>query len=116
MTGPLPRTLKCTCAECGASYEAARDTSEFCSPACRKAFGNRRAMRGAELYDLFMAHRFERQAAQDAHVLQAMNRLASNWRQQDKDERAGRKSWRRLAAVPAERAYLRAVTVVGRKR
>lgn len=72
-------------------------------------------MRGAELYDLFMAHRFERQAAQDAHVLQAMNRLASNWRADDKAERAGRPSWRRLAVVLAERAYLRAVTIVKRR-
>lgn len=115
MTGPLPRMLKAVCAECGAPYQAARPTAEFCSAPCRKAFGNRRAMRGAELYDLFMAHRFERQAAQEAHVLQAMNRLASNWRAEDKAQRAGRPSWRRLAAVLAERAYLRAVTLVKRR-
>ncbi|SEK36776.1 hypothetical protein SAMN04515666_101338 [Bosea lupini] len=116
MTGPLPRTLNRVCAECGAPHKAARPTAEFCSATCRKAFNNRRALRGAELYDLFMAHRFERQAAQEARVLHAMNRLASNWREEDKAQRAGRKSWRRLAAVMLDRAYLYTITVVGRAR
>ena len=53
-------TTSCQCAECGTTFEAKRDHAAFCSDACRKAFNNRRMTRGAELYDLFMAVRYER--------------------------------------------------------
>jgi hypothetical protein len=43
-------------------------------------------------------------------VFQAINRMASNFRQEDRTERAGRQSWRRPAAVLEERPYLRSVT------
>lgn len=68
----------------------------------------------AELYDLYMAHRFERAHAQDLGVFQAVNRLASNWRKEDHERRASRRSWRRPDDVLGERVYLKA-TVLSNK-
>lgn len=104
------------CLECGTEFSG---KGEFCSNACRHAFNNRRKARGAELYDLYMAHRFERKEAQEQRVFQAINRLASNWRQEDLARRAGRRSWRRIADVLVERIYLRAISTydgTGRRR
>lgn len=97
------------CLECGAEYERAPNR-EFCSVKCRKDWNNRRMKRGAELYDLYMAHRFDRANAQALGVFQAVNRMASNFRAEDAAERAGRRSWRATRAVLEERPYLRAVT------
>lgn len=68
-------------------------------------------MRGAELYDLYMAHRFDRQTAAELGVFQAINRLASKFRQEDHAERGSRRSWRSPRLVIEERPYLRAVAV-----
>jgi len=100
------------CLECGGPLPvAAQKGQEFCCTACRKAFNNRRAVRGAELHDLFMAHRFARDEATELGVLQAMNRMASNWREEDRRHRDSRRSWRRPAAVLAERPFLKAQAV-----
>ena len=99
------------CLECG---EPVPGKGDFCSAACRHGFNNRRKARGAELYDLYMAHRFERKEAQELRVLQAMNRLASNWRRQDREQRGARRSWRRTQDVLDTRPYLRAVAVQDR--
>lgn len=105
------------CLECGAPYTARTATSDFCSTACRRAFNNRRAVRGAEIYDLFMAHRFDRTRARDLKLLGVLNRMASNWRAEDHDRRSGRRSWRDPDAVLADRPYLRAIAVnIGRKK
>ncbi len=96
------------CLDCGAGFPAAT-AREFCSKACRKRWNNRRATRGAELYDLYMAHRFDRQAAQALGVFQAINRMASNWRQEDRDARGARRSWRLPRAVMEERPFLKAI-------
>jgi hypothetical protein len=100
------------CLECGCSFEF-RDTRprEFCRARCRKRWNNRRMTRGAELYDLYMAHRFDRANAQELGVFQAINRLASNYRQEDNVERSGRRSWRWSRAVLEERPFLKAITV-----
>lgn len=97
------------CLECGTQFAAARGR-EFCTSACRQRWNNRRMQRGAELYDLYMAHRFDRANAQALGVFQAVNRMASNFHTEDAAERAGRRSWRATRAVLEERPYLRAVT------
>lgn len=102
---PRPRI----CLECGEQFQARDDEAHFCTTECRKAFNNRRAVRGAELYDLYMAHRFERRAAQAAGVFKAINRLASNWREEDRRKRAGRKSWRPFLKIFDAKPYLGAV-------
>lgn len=101
------------CLECGAGFERAAGR-EFCSVKCRKDWNNRRMKRGAELYDLYMAHRFDRANAQALGVFQAVNRMASNFRAEDVERREGRRSWRATRAVLEERPYLRAVTTKSR--
>lgn len=102
---PRPRI----CLECGEQFQARDHEAHYCTSACRKAFNNRRAVRGAELYDLYMAHRFERPEAQANGVFKAINRLASNWREQDRRERSGRKSWRPFQKIFDAKPYLGAV-------
>lgn len=94
------------CLECGADH---RCKGDFCSTACRHDFNNRRKARGAELYDLYMAHRFERGLAKQLGVFQAINRLASNYREEDKARRAGRRSWRSPRVVLEERPFLKSI-------
>lgn len=88
---PVARSYRRSCLECGASHGLAQD---FCATACRMAFNNRRKARGAELYDLVMAWRFQRNLATGLKVLRAICRLASDFRAEDRAERAGRLSWR----------------------
>lgn len=95
------------CLECG---KAKTEKADFCSGRCRVRFNNRRKMRGAELYDLYMAHRFDRQRAQELGVFQAINRLASIYRSEDVADRAGRRSWRPPAAVLDERPFLKSIS------
>lgn len=56
-------------------------------------FNKRREQRGAQLYDLYMAYRYERQDARDLNVQSQMNRLCMYWRTEDDQRRAGRPSW-----------------------
>ncbi|MBZ9856726.1 transcriptional regulator [Mesorhizobium sp. CA13] len=102
--GPSVARRLNACQECGTAAPA---NARFCSAAHRQAWNNRRLQRGAELYDLFMAHRFDRRKAQELRVLQAMNRMASIWNEDDKA--AGRRSWRPTVEVLEERPYLRGV-------
>lgn len=81
------------CAECGTRFERKRVTGEYCSTACRKSFNNRRATRGAALYDLFCAMRRERPLAKELGVWSEMCRLELMWNQEDEEDRDGRKSY-----------------------
>lgn len=103
-----------TCAECGADFQPAAGHQEFCAPGCKRAFNNRRMVRGAEVYDLLMALRYERPIAQALGVWKLICRLAWIYRDEDARLRAGRNSWRPAAEIIARRPYLRA-TVVQRK-
>lgn len=97
------------CLECGSEVECLPGTvREFCCTGCRDRWNNRRKTRGAELLDLYMALRWDRQTAATLGLFQAINRLASDYRRQDREERAGRRSWRRPADVLAERPHLKA--------
>ncbi len=94
------------CLECG---ERTEKTGDFCSAGCRFDFNNRRKKRGAELYDLYMALRFDRSTAKALGVFQAISRLASTFRQEDHDRRGSRRSWRAPHLVLEERPWLRSV-------
>lgn len=106
----LPAVAKrqSVCIECGASYGAATARSEFCSSVCRLAFNNRRLQRGAELYDLVMAWRYQRKIATALHVMRAICRLAQQYREEDAKHRSGRLSWRSPKAIILRRPYLNA--------
>lgn len=82
------------CRECGGPLPAgSRFDALFCSAPCRKAFNNRRAMRGAEMHDLVMEMRFNRDAAKAEGAWSALCAMASAYRDEDKTQRAGRQSW-----------------------
>jgi hypothetical protein len=90
------------CLECNAriTKNTKRDR-KFCGSKCRNDFNMRRRVRGAELYDLFMACRFERDKAKEDRLWGVMCSLASAYRDSDTLLRQGRKSW------DADAAYAR---------
>lgn len=94
------------CLECG---EQTWSKGDFCGPACRIDFNNRRKARGAELYDLYMAFRYERKLAVALGVWQAIARLAAKFRDEDRASRDSRRSWRNPGEVLDERPYLTGV-------
>lgn len=97
------------CRECGTRFaQRGPRAPDFCSSRCRDLFHRRRARRGAMLYDLFMAHRYERQLARSMHLLTALNRMAAEFRDEDRRERGGRHSWRCPRAVFADLPWLTA--------
>ena len=96
------------CLECGAAYVPRQCNGEFCGSACRKTWNNRRLIRGAELYDLFMSLRWDRVVATTLHVFTALSRMAAHFRREDVAERAGRRSWSPAAKIIERRPYLRA--------
>ena len=100
------------CLECGKAFTARRKVSLYCSAKCRSDWSNRRNMRGAILYDLKMAERFERDDAKDASVLSIMNRLCADWRDEDNRRRSGRKSWGDWKSWLLDRPYLYADRLV----
>lgn len=80
------------CRECGKGFTSARRDALFCSSTCRKAFNNRRMIRGAELYDLWMANSYERDL-RPLGLFAIMSNLARAYRDSDKQLRNGRPSW-----------------------
>lgn len=88
-----------TCLECGNRISEAGKPKMFCSGPCRQTFNNRRMQRGAQLYDLFMALRYERAAATDRGIWAIMCRVAMDFRREDEAQRAGRKSWQSMSAA-----------------
>ncbi|SEE60114.1 hypothetical protein SAMN05519104_6687 [Rhizobiales bacterium GAS188] len=105
-----------TCLECGDGFSPQRPHAEFCCAPCRKTFANRRAQRGADLYDLFMASRFDLATAKDLKLWRMMNRLASHFRAEDKRIREGRRSWMRPGDSLAAKAFLFAEHIAPAKR
>lgn len=85
-------TYKRHCKECQIEFLAPSARKRFCAVKCEKAFNNRRMTRGAILYDLFMAGRYEREKAEKL-TRSLMSRLAMRFR----DEDQGRKTWQDLA-------------------
>lgn len=97
---------RAVCQECGTGFEADRGYALFCSTPCRKAFNNRRMVRGAELYDLFMCLRYERGLAKLKGVWTLVCALALQYRIEDERERAGRKSWNHPDVVLDRKPWL----------
>lgn len=86
-------TAKRICRECGCDIGHLKKGAVFCSPSHRKAFNNRRMIRGAELYDIVMAIRYEREWASQRNLMTVMSNLARAFRDSDKTLREGRQSW-----------------------
>lgn len=83
------------CPECGKPLPPPKSKrgrhAIFCSTICQKNFNNRRMLRGAILYDLFMGVRYERRAK--AGDMSMMSTVARIWHDEDEIIRGGRKSW-----------------------
>jgi hypothetical protein len=101
------------CRECGDDTRVAERHGAFCCNTCRASWNNRRKARGAEIYDLIMALRYERGLAKGLKIWTAICRLAMVFRQEDLRERAGRHSWRAPKAVLDERPFLKATVLDG---
>jgi hypothetical protein len=111
-----PTGFQRVCLECGDDFESMKSFGAFCCPAHRLAWNNRRSKRGAELYDLFMALRFQRGLARTLALWKLACRLVSAFRDEDWRERDGRLSWRSPRTVIEERPWLTAKTLVRRRR
>jgi hypothetical protein len=111
-----PAGFRRVCLECGDDFEALKAFGAFCCPAHRKAWNNRRMTRGAELYDLVMAWRFQRGLDRLLGLYKLVCRLASAFRDEDWRERDGRQSWRTPRDVLAERPWLTACVLIRRRR
>ena len=81
------------CRECGIALEGKRKGAVFCTAEHRKAWNNRRMIRGAELYDLFMEKRYNRDTTEAQAAFTVMSNLARAYRDADKILRDGRQSW-----------------------
>jgi hypothetical protein len=99
-----------TCPECMKPVgDDVRDLAVFCSAPCRHAFNNRRATRGAQLYDLWMAHRYQRGVAKAVGVMALMCALGQQYREQDVQIRGhGWTSWLDPHAALAAKPWLKA--------
>jgi hypothetical protein len=111
MTVIMRRSAKSICRECGIGFAAHRAGSFYCSAKCRSRFHNRRAQRGAELFDLFMAMRFDRASAEAAGAWSLMCRMAAAFKCEDDRERDGRQSWDDVETVKARNSHLMATVV-----
>lgn len=106
------------CLECGDPvHQPSTRPIDFCCGRCRKNWNNRRMLRGAEVYDLFMSLRYEREAAKKDGVWTTLTRLAQHFREADLRERDGRRTWKKAKDVRERRPHLNAIVVDrGRKR
>lgn len=83
------------CRECGIDLAplGLKKSAVFCKAEHRKDWNNRRMVRGAELYDLFMEKRYDRDTKEARDAWTIMSNLALAYRSADKKRRNGRKSW-----------------------
>lgn len=87
---------KCRECDCVLGAESYRGRPRvFCSSVCKMDWHNRRRVRGAALYDLYMAHRYERQLAKTEALspLHRMSVLAMQFHDEDAALRGGRPTW-----------------------
>ncbi|MFM1977452.1 MAG: hypothetical protein RL145_2298 [Pseudomonadota bacterium] len=92
------------CLECG---QPTSTVARFCTTTCRHNFNNRRKARGATVYDLFMAMRYQRALATKWQVWLMMTRLAKAWRDEDRERRAARISWNSPEIALRDACWLR---------
>lgn len=84
------------CAECDKPFKGRSYVSEFCSKECRHTFNNRRATRGALLYDLEMIG-----------DTKTATKLVAHWRKQDN----GKRTHQRKSGVGEATRFLNAEVI-----
>lgn len=86
------------CKECGNTFMSRQYNADFCTDGCRKTFNNRRAKRGAVLYDLLMIEACDPEALKRNKLDGRAKELVARFKQED--EQANRKrSWKRSNEV-----------------
>ena len=85
------RARRIRCRECGVVATVYSHKAIFCGLACAKAFNVRRQKRAVLAYDIVMSGRYERKLFPGWMV--KLCQLALEWREEDRAERDGRKSW-----------------------
>lgn len=102
------------CKECGCRFDTNVADAKNCSVSCRKAWNNRKAVRGAELYDFVMLRRFGDAAVRGGkkedgkgsrayanECLALLDALAAGYYEADKERRGGRQSYSDLKDAKA---------------
>lgn len=114
------KTAAACCKECGNGFQALADTgkrkAKFCSRDCIRVWNNRRAKNGAQVYDLLMALRYEREDATRLQLWGTLTRLTQSFREDDMRERGGRKSWQDIGTALENKVHLAATVIVGPRR
>ncbi len=91
------KTVRC-CRECNTPLgEGCKASAVFCGIPCKAKWNNRRKNRGADLYDLWMTMRYDRDEAKRLEVWKEMCRLSEGWRAEDVEQ--GIKSFERAGVV-----------------
>lgn len=104
------------CQWCGGEFAPRDPSALFCSDPHRHAFNNLRKERGAIIYDLLMVMRFERKLSAQLKLWSKVCTILSNFRREDREQRAGRDSWRRPSRLLEQRPDLLAKVILpGRK-
>lgn len=93
------------CKECGKGFQTRQYNADFCGTTCRRVFNNRRATRGATLYDLVMLADAETtKPSTQAEFKERAATLVAMWKKED--QKAGRKrTTKRLSDVQADTLY-----------
>lgn len=92
------------CKECGETFSARRIEAAFCCNACKGTYNNRRANRGAALYDLVMEMRYDRPAAKERESFTQLCALAAQFHDEDKAQ--GKRSWSSSVRMKATNSRL----------
>ena len=86
-------------------FESRQYNASFCCDACKRAFNNRRAQRGAILYDLVMIEACDPKAFEANKLANLRVELVQRWRKED--EAANRKrTWKRANDVMYDTASM----------
>lgn len=96
---------KHTCMECNGTFDSRQYNASFCGDGCKRTFNNRRAKRGAILYDLLMIEAFDPKAFEANKLKDRRAELLARWHEED--EAANRKrSWKRPNEVMYDTAAM----------
>lgn len=84
------------CKECGRQFTPRQYNGGFCCTGCRRSFNNRRATRGAMLYDLIMIEAYDTDLAERMGIVGRYKELAAMFRAEDLTEGRPR-TWKRAS-------------------
>jgi len=84
------------CLECGQPFKARAYGADFCGAACKQKFNNRRATRGALLYDLTMAELESTSMFERYQLAGRKDLVIAAWRKEDEGRRRTTKMIHRI--------------------